>query len=288
MITDALLDALLAEDAPLGDLTTMVLGIGGRPGRIRFAARAPMVLCCVEDAERMLIRLGARTRRWRASGEAVDAGEVFLEAEGCAAVLHLAWKTGQNLMEHASGIATSARRIVEAGRAVAPHIAVACTRKSFPGTRAIAAKAVVAGGAQLHRAGLSETLLVFPEHYAFLGGIGGLLPILPDLKRRAPEKKLVVETGSVEDAVALARHGAEVIQLERLSPDQSRQVVERTRDLRPPPLIAAAGGVNEQNAGLYADAGCAILVTSAPYFARPADVGVTIESLEAGAAPMEI
>ena len=53
-IGDCALDALLAQDAPTGDLTTHALGIGRQLGRITFAARADMVLCCVEEAARMI------------------------------------------------------------------------------------------------------------------------------------------------------------------------------------------------------------------------------------------
>jgi len=280
MITDAMLDALLAEDAPNGDLTTRALGIAARPGRIRFAARAAMTLACVEEAERLLARLGARPHRHRASGDAVAAGEVVLEAEGPAAALHAGWKTAQTLIEATSGIAGAARRIVDAARAVEPGIVVACTRKTFPGARALMARAVLAGGAELHRSGLSETVLVFPEHRAFLGGADGFPAMLDDLKRRLPEKKVVVETASAAEAIALAQAGADVIQLEKLPPGEVRGVVEAVRALNPAPVIAAAGGVNEANAADYAAAGCRVLVTSAPYWARPADIKVTIEAAD--------
>jgi molybdenum transport protein len=42
--------------------------------------------------------------------------------------------------------------------------------------------------------------------------------------------------------------------------------------------IAAAGGVNPANAADYARAGAHILVTSAPYFAPPADIKVIISA----------
>jgi molybdenum transport protein len=40
--------------------------------------------------------------------------------------------------------------------------------------------------------------------------------------------------------------------------------------------IAAAGGINPDNAAAYVRAGADVLVTSWPYSARPADVAVTI------------
>jgi molybdenum transport protein len=47
----------------------------------------------------------------------------------------------------------------------------------------------------------------------------------------------------------------------------------------PRPLVAAAGGINAANAAGYARAGADVLVTSAPYTARPLDVKVTMDTL---------
>ncbi|MCA8906682.1 MAG: ModD protein [Rhodospirillaceae bacterium] len=273
-LPDSRLDELLAQDAPHGDLTTELLGIAERPGRIAFAARDAMVACCTEDAAGMLARLGAEVAALVPSGTVVAAGAEILTAEGPAGALHLAWKVAQTLVEYASGIATRTRTIVEAARMVRPGIVVACTRKNFPGTKDVSAKAVLAGGASLHRLGLSETVLVFPEHRAFLSGDPAVW--LADLKARAPEKKIVVETASVNDAIALARAGADVVQLEKLSPADAAAVVAATSCLLPAPVIAAAGGISGANAVEYAASGVGVLVTSAPYFGRPADVKVTL------------
>ncbi|MCB9958901.1 MAG: ModD protein [Rhodospirillaceae bacterium] len=273
-LPDARLDDLLAQDAPHGDLTTELLGIAEVPGRIVFAARDAMVACCMEEAAGMLARLGAEVTDVVPSGTAVPAGAQILAAQGPAGALHAAWKVAQTLVEYASGIATRTRGIVAAARAVSPGIVVACTRKNFPGAKDISAKAVVAGGASLHRLGLSETVLVFPEHRAFLAGDPAVW--LADLKARAPEKKIVVEAATVVDAVALARAGADVVQLEKLSPADGAAVVKATRDLVPAPVIAAAGGITEANAAEHAASGVGVLVTSAPYSGRPADVKVTL------------
>ena len=61
-------------------------------------------------------------------------------------------------------------RIVDVARAVAPGIPVECTRKAMPGGRALSVRAVRAGGAGMHRLGLSESILIFPEHAALVGG----------------------------------------------------------------------------------------------------------------------
>lgn len=271
VLPDSALDALLAQDVPYGDLTTDSLGIGDRPASMRFAARGAMVLAAIEEAARLIERAGGRVSRFAPSGTGVAAGTVFLESDGPAGALHRAWKVAQTLTEYASGIATRARRIVDA----APGVTVACTRKNFPGSKDISIKAVMAGGAVMHRMGLSETLLVFPEHRAFLSGPPE--EWIAALRRKAPEKKIVVEAGSIEEAIALAEAGADVIQLEKLPPDAARAVIAATRGLTPAPVVAPAGGVTEANAAAYAAAGCRLLVTSAPFFGQPADVKVTLQ-----------
>jgi molybdenum transport protein len=128
-----------------------------------FRARQPMIVCGVEEAARLIALAGATARVLRPSGHALAGGEPLLEARGSAAALHRGWKAAQVLIEWTSGIATATAAI-----AAAKGLPVACTRKQAPGTKALAVKAVRAGGATLHRLGLSETLLVFPEHRAFL------------------------------------------------------------------------------------------------------------------------
>lgn len=270
VLSDSALDALLAQDVPYGDLTTDSLGIADQPARMSFAARAAMVLAGSEEAARLVEKAGGRVTRVSPSGSSLEAGAVFLEADGPAGALHRAWKVAQTLTEYASGIASRARRIVDA----APGVTVACTRKNFPGAKDLSVKAVIAGGAVMHRLGLSETLLVFPEHRAFLPGPPEAW--IAALRRKAPEKKIVVEAGSVEEAVALAKAGADVIQLEKLPPEAAAAVIAATRALTPPPVVAPAGGVTEANATAYAAAGCRLLVTSAPFFGPPADVKVTL------------
>lgn len=151
-----------------------------------------------------------------------------------------AWKTAQTLVEQASGIATAARRIVDAAHAVVPGIPVECTRKAMPGGRALSVRAVLAGGAGMHRLGLSESILIFPEHAALVGGWTALAQRLPLLRQTQPCRRIMVEAKTVADAVALAKAGADVVQVDKLAPEQVREIVERTRGLDPPPAASTS------------------------------------------------
>jgi molybdenum transport protein len=274
-VRHSLIEALLAEDAPHGDLTTHTLGIGAMPGEARFMARVPMVAACVEEAARILQVAGATIDMAIPSGAVMDANETLLLATGPAAALLAGWKAAQTLMEWAAGIATATRDIAAAAQAVRPEIRIAGTRKTAPLTRALAARAVLAGGGAMHRLGLSETILLFPEHRAFVPG--GLAEALARLRAEAPERKIVVEVTDAEQAWLAATHGADVVQLEKFPPAALRQVRTMLEALAEPrPVLAAAGGVTTGNAGAYAAAGADVLVTSSPYAAPPRDVAVTI------------
>lgn len=274
-LPDSILESLLHDDSPCGDATTFALGIGAQPGRMVFRARTGMVLCGAEEALRMgeLCGLSA-CGPVRASGERLAAGDEILPLEGPAAALHEVWKTAQTLMEYLSGIASATAEIVAAARQINPEIGIACTRKTFPGTKRAAIKAVLCGGASPHRLSLSETLLVFAEHRAFLGDETPATTI-ERLRRQWPERAIVVEVGEEAEARRWQEAGADILQLEKLPPE----TVQRIRQAIPTASrtrVAAAGGINSANAGSYARAGADILVTSAPYFAPPRDVAVTL------------
>lgn len=275
MIDDDALSALLREDAAFGDLTTAGLGLAGCGGVAEFSARAAMVVCGTEFALRLFELVGAAGELCCRSGETAAPGQLLLRVRGDAASLHAAWKTAQTLAEALSGIATATQAIVQAVRSAGYELPIACTRKNFPGTRRWTAAAVRAGGGVMHRLGLSETLLVFPEHLAFVAP-AERAERLARLARMQPEKRLVVEVGSEADALDAARLGADVLQLERFTPERLQALRETLAGGGLSPRLAAAGGVNAANAAAYARAGADLLVTSAPYFAPPADIRVSI------------
>ena len=269
------LERLLFEDAPFGDLTSETLALGHAAGLMRFAARGPMVAALVEEAASLVEIAGAEVTLSCAAGAALDPGDAILSARGPAPVLLRAWKTAQTLIEIWSGVATGARAIVETARRASPEAVVACARKTAPGTRAFALAAIKAGDAIAHRAGLSETILVFPEHRVFLNS-EPLSEIAKRLRRAAPEKKLVIEVKTLEEGLAAVDAGFDVIQTEKFALQDVAELARRAARAAPRPVIAAAGGVNAGNARAYVEAGASVLVTSAPYLAPPCDVAVSI------------
>lgn len=268
-LSDDELICLLRDDVPGGDLTTETLGIGRARGRVVFRARQPLIVCAVEEAARLFALAGATAHVLRPAGDVLTGGEALLEAKGSAGALHLAWKTAQVLVEWASGIATGAAAIV----AAAQGLPVACSRKNVPGTKALSVKAVRVGGATMHRLGLSETLLLFPEHRLFLAEPPEAT--VARLRGEEPERKIVVEVGDMDSARVWAAAGADVLQLERFAPEAVAACRQALGADARRPLLAVAGGVRADNAAAYAQAGADLLITSAPYAAPPRDIVVS-------------
>ncbi|MFP4244252.1 MAG: ModD protein [Ectothiorhodospira sp.] len=279
VLSDDELHGLLREDAPYGDLTTRALDLPqGGEARMHFTARYPMTACGLEEAARLLELLGCTVTLQAQSGDAVPADTALLQARGPGEALLLGWKITQTLVEWASGISTAAARITRAAREADPGALVACTRKNVPGTRALSLKAITAGGAEIHRTGLSDTVLLFPEHLRVAGAGASLRGAIRRLRERCPERRVVVEVDAHDEALEAADAGADVLQAEKFPlAELARLADELTRF--PGVRLAAAGGIHADNAADHIRAGARILVTSAPYTAPPRDVSVGFEPL---------
>lgn len=282
-ISDAEIDRIVAEDVPYFDLTTHVLGIGAEAGSMEYFTREACVLCGTEEAVRVAGRLGCEVAWSLPSGSTLDAGDAFMRVEGMAEDLHAAWKVCLNLFDHLSAVATKTRGMVDAAHAVNPACEVLTTRKSMPGVKSLLTKAVVTGGAFPHRLGLSETVLVFAQHLAFMGGFEAFVEQLPLVRSRVVEKKLFVEV-SADQALALARVGAEGrgvdgVQLDKVPADRMGELVRELRSLDPHLTVIAAGGINPVNVAAYAATGVDGLVTTSPFTAKPVDMSVRMRAL---------
>ena len=274
--TDKEIDDIIIEDVPYGDLTTVLLSIGNVSGSISFITREKTVVCGTEEASRIFTKLGIKLERYVSSGTVVAAGSEILTGRGNGNQLHIAWRNCSRLLEQVSGIATRTRALVDAAKCVAPHIEVAATRKCFPGTKKLAVKAVLAGGAVMHRLGLSETVLVFNEHMRMMGGIENFAQKLHSIRKRTPEKKIVAEAHTVADATVLLSSGVDVIQCDKFSTSELSEIVDFARTFREKRIVAAAGNVNITNVSEIVSIGVDLIVTSSMYYGKPSDIQVKL------------
>lgn len=270
---EARIDYFISEDVPYLDLTSEVLGIADQAGEMEYYTREECVLAGTDVVRRIARNLGCEVVAVRFDGDRIAEGESFMTLRGPASALHQVWKVGLNTFDHLSAVATKTRQMVDAAHEANPRCEILTTRKSMPGAKDLLTAAVRAGGAWPHRLGLSETVLVFDHHIAFLGGFDAFVGCLPEIKRRCVEKKLFVEAGE-EQARILARAGVDGIQFDKVPVERLASLVEELRAIDPHLTLIAAGGINPGNAAAYAATGVDGLATTAPFSAKPLDMSV--------------
>lgn len=280
LLSDQELELILTEDVPYGDLTTASLGITDQRARITFSTRErPLVAACTEEAVRLCGLYGIEIDGFVKSGTLIPPKSVFLEAHGDAGNIHRVWKSIQNLLDYAGGIATYTREAVLLARSVNPDIVVATTRKTTPFTKKIAIKSVESGGGVAHRLGLSESILVFDYHRIFFANDEAFAAALRKAKKSNPEKKIVIEAADIAEALKFAAMGADILQMEKFSLTKLADAVRILRTDYPHITLIATGGISAKNIAEYAGCGVDMIVTSSPYNAQPADIKVRIEPL---------
>ncbi|MGG4604285.1 ModD protein [Paenalcaligenes sp. Me131] len=278
---NAMLEDWLQEDIGYLDLTSTLLQLGNKPARITWRTRGATVSACTEEVVRLLQSRQVTHIKHLPSGQHAADGDILVEAEGPAQALLDVWKVGQNLLEYACSVALRTHQLVEAVKQLNPHVGILTTRKHPPGLRRIAVKSTMAGGAWPHRLGLSETILVFPQHRALLAE-NGWTEVKERLRQNAnglAEKKVVIEAATLEETLLAVEAGADVIQFDKVAPAQLREWCAPLRERYPSLKLLAAGGINKTNAADYANCGVDGLVTSSLYYGPPADISVSIQKI---------
>lgn len=271
---DSLLEQFLLDDINQGDLTTRLLNIGSQTGVLLFSLKNPGRVSGVEPVCKILKKLGLDIIHAAADGSDLEANAVVVKAHGRADALHMGWKVCQNVLEWSCGVADYMARMLAEARKFNPGIQIVCTRKNIPGTKLLALNAILNGGGQIHRCGTAESILVFANHRVFFADSKDFAGQVALLKQNAPEKKVVVEADSMADISLILAAGPDIIQLDKFSPDEIRQVLELACRNALAVEISAAGGINIENVAEYARTGVDILVTSSAYYAKPADIKV--------------
>jgi molybdenum transport protein len=274
--TDKEIDELLSEDVPYFDITTSILKLENKPAKIQIATRENTVVCCTEEVLRIFSKLNIQVTLFTPSGEFIEKGVKFLEGEGLSKNIHAAWRTCENILGFASGIATRTRELVEKARENNPDIQILTTRQTIPFTKKISIKAVMAGGASIHRLGLSESILVFDNHYSFLGSLENLEARINDQKSLIADKRVTVEVKNASDAMKVAATDIDTIILNRFDVQQIKELKKEIHKINPKIKLAVSGGITGNNVIEYAESGADMLIASWPYYANPSDLAVTI------------
>jgi nicotinate-nucleotide pyrophosphorylase (carboxylating) len=269
----ALLELALAEDLGAGDATsTAVIPEHARAVAV-VEAREALVACGLPIAEAVFEAVDPelRVRREVGEGEARDGRLPLLRVEGSLRSILAAERTALNFLGRLCGIATLTRRYVQAIEDLACR--VVDTRKTLPGWRVLDKYATAVGGADNHRSGLYDALLIKDNH---LRAAGGVAAAVAAARARAPRHlRLQVEVESEADAAAAVEAGAEWLLLDNCSLDELRRIARRFRERA---VLEASGGVMLATIRAVAETGVHRVSIGALTHSAPAsDVALEIE-----------
>jgi nicotinate-nucleotide pyrophosphorylase (carboxylating) len=203
----------LAEDlGAAGDITTEATVPADARARGRFLVKADCVLAGLDVALETfrLLEPGVQIRVRKADGERCAPGDVVAEVTGSARALLTGERTALNFLQRLSGVATSARRFVDAA---AGRIVVLDTRKTTPGLRLLEKYAVRAGGATNHRVGLFDAILIKDNHIRLAGGVAAAVA---RARARRPGMAVEVEAETLDQVDEALAAGAETILVDNM------------------------------------------------------------------------
>jgi nicotinate-nucleotide pyrophosphorylase (carboxylating) len=220
-----LVQRALAEDVESTDITTEATIGPGQQAHAVLLAKSHCVIAGLDvaaEAFRQLDR-AVRINVHRADGTLCEPGTVVAEFRGQAAALLTAERTALNFMQRLSGIATLARKFVDAA---AGRIVVLDTRKTTPLLRVLEKYAVRAGGAVNHRHGLSDGILIKDNHVRLAGGV---VEAVTRMRQANRALAIEVEAQSLEQVDAALASGADIVLLDNLSTADITEAVKRCR-----------------------------------------------------------
>jgi len=231
--------AALAEDVGTGDVTAALVPLQQQV-RAHVVAREPAVLCGTQWASETFRQLDAAIRlEWQAAdGERIAADQVLLNLSGPARPILTGERTALNFLQTLSATATAASRYVEA--IAGTNCRIIDTRKTLPGLRLAQKYAVRCGGAQNHRIGLYDMVLIKENHIIAAGSIA---TAIASARRTSPGIPVETEVESLTEFDQALAGGADIILLDELSLDDMRTAVARNRERGSKAKLEASGSV---------------------------------------------
>ena len=222
MLDRIILNAL-EEDVGTGDITTESTIPEDRVAHGLYKAKESGILCGIGVAKRVfeLIDPTIEFTALKKDGNPIEKGEIIAEVRGKATNVLTGERTGLNLMQRMSGIAT---RTAEAVKQVEGTNAKICdTRKTTPGLRVIEKYAVKVGGGTNHRFNLADGILIKDNHIVAAGSITAAVRAA---RENAPHTlKIEVEVETFEELNEALEAGADIIMLDNMSCEDMKKAV---------------------------------------------------------------
>src|SRR6266702_5817474 len=162
-------------------------------------------------------------------GDVVQPDQKLARLHGPARSLLSAERVALNFLVRLSGIATLTAHCVQSVKGT--HVRIIDTRKTTPGLRSLEKDAVLLGGGQNHRYGLSDGVLIKDNH---IKAAGGIVQAVTAARRSAQHLlKIEVECETLAEVSLALEAGADVLLLDNMDVETMRAAVKLVRHSAP-------------------------------------------------------
>lgn len=193
-----------------------------------------------------LVEPASRFRALVKDGDQIPADTVIAEIEGPARGLLTAERTALNFLQLLSGIATATRAYAD--RIEGTDCILLDTRKTVPGLRRLSKYATRCGGAQNHRMGLFDSILIKDNHIAVCGSVAAAV----GRAKASSSLPVEVECDTLEQVGDAVAAGADTILLDNMTPQMLARAVSMVGSLA---KTEASGGVTLETIRAIAESG---------------------------------
>lgn len=183
---------------------------------------------------------------FKSEGDELVVGDLIGEISGPVREILTAERTILNFIQRMSGVASLAHRYAQA----AAPAKILDTRKTLPAWRELDKYAVKVGGAENHRMGLYDMVLIKDNHIAAAGGVE---QVLQNVYRSLPGGvKVEIEVESEEMLKEALKFPVDRIMLDNMPNDRMTLCVQIARSIRPEIEIEASGNMTLERLPLVA------------------------------------
>ncbi|MFV8800226.1 carboxylating nicotinate-nucleotide diphosphorylase [Yersinia sp. LJYL362] len=253
-VAQALSEDLGGEVNADRDLTAQLLP-ADKQAEATIITREAGIFCGEGWLNEVFIQLGAQVSvTWEVKdGDKLVADQVLCHLTGPARILLTGERTALNFLQTLSGVATEVNSYVSALSGL--HTQLLDTRKTVPGLRTALKYAVLYGGGNNHRLGLSDAFLIKENHIIAAGSIK---EAVAKAFRMHADVPVEVEVESLDELQQALEAGADIIMLDNFTIPMMREAVNLRDELAKPQSSAqleVSGNVTLETLRSYAETG---------------------------------
>ena len=254
---EKIIEYMLAEDEGFGDITSNAVVEEGKVVTGSIVSKDEGILAGIDIIRELFEEYGVKVNFWLKDGTEISEGDILMSFLGDARTILLLERTALNLSMRMSGVATAANHYVDLVKDY--DVMVAGTRKTSPALGKFDKYALKVGGADTHRFGLDDMVLIKDNHIATCKS--PLDALLKAKENTSFSKKIEIEVESLDDAIECVKNGADIVMLDNMGPTEVENVIAELEklDIRHNSLIEVSGGITEKTIMDYAKLGVDII-----------------------------